>query len=45
VAEEKVFLNDGGIYVSNTRVLLQGTTYATANITSVSKRHMPASGL
>lgn len=43
MAEERVFLNDGYIYVSNTRVVLHGTTYATANITSVSKRFTPAS--
>jgi uncharacterized protein DUF6232 len=40
--EEKAFLNDGAVYVSNSRVVLQGTTYATANITSVSKRITPA---
>jgi hypothetical protein len=43
MAEERVFLNDSNIYVSNTRVMLHGTTYATANITSVSKRFTPAS--
>jgi Family of unknown function (DUF6232) len=43
MAEEHVFLNDDNIYVSNTKVMLHGTTYATANITSVSKRFTPAS--
>lgn len=43
MADEHVFLNDGGLYVSNTRIVLTGTTYATANITSVAKRFTPAS--
>jgi hypothetical protein len=43
MAEERVFLNDNNIYVSNTKVMIYGTTYATANITSVSKRFTPAS--
>jgi hypothetical protein len=42
VTEERSFLNDGGVYVSNTRVVIQGTTYATANITSVRKHVTPA---
>ena len=42
MAEEHSFLNDGGVYVSNTRVVIQGTTYATANITSVRKHMVPA---
>jgi uncharacterized membrane protein len=42
VAEERSFLNDRGVYVSNTRVVIQGTTYATANITSVRKHMVPA---
>ena len=42
MAEERSFLNDGGIYVSNTRVIIQGATYATANITSVRKQIVPA---
>lgn len=42
MAEECSFLNDGGVYVSNTRVVIQGTTYATANITSVRKQVTPA---
>jgi hypothetical protein len=41
--EEKVFLSAENVYVSNTKVVLNGTTYATANITSVSKRFTPAS--
>ena len=43
MANEHVFLNEDSVYVSNTKVLLHGTTYATANITSVSKRFTPAS--
>ena len=43
MADERVFLNDGGFYVSNTRVILAGKTYATANITSVAKSLTPAS--
>ena len=43
MAEEHVFLNENNIYVSNTKVMLYGTTYATANITSVGKRVTPAS--
>jgi len=42
VAEERSFLNDTGVYVSNTRVVIYGTTYATANITSVRKHIIPA---
>lgn len=42
MSEERVFLHAEQLYVSNTKVLLQGTTYATANITSVSKRLTPA---
>jgi len=42
MSEERSFLNDGGVYVSNSRVVIQGTTYATANITSVRKHMVPA---
>lgn len=42
MAEERSFLNDGGVYVSNTRIIIHGTTYATANITSVRKHIVPA---
>jgi hypothetical protein len=42
MAEERSFLNDGGVYVSNTPVVIHGTTYATANITSVRKHIVPA---
>jgi hypothetical protein len=41
MAEERVFLNVDGVYVSNTRVVILGTTYATANITSVRKNTVP----
>jgi Family of unknown function (DUF6232) len=43
MAEEHVFLQGEGVYVSNTKVILYGTTYSTANITSVQKRFTPAS--
>lgn len=43
MATEHVFFDGGDIYVSNTKVILGGTTYATANLTSVSKRLTPAS--
>jgi hypothetical protein len=42
MAEEQIFLNENNVFVSNTRVILHGTTYATANITSVAKRRTPA---
>jgi len=42
MTEERVFLNEGGMTVSAARVILGGTTYSTANITSVSKRVNPA---
>jgi hypothetical protein len=42
VAEERTFLSDGSIYVSNTKVVIHGTTYSTANITSVRKSVTPA---
>lgn len=42
MAEERVFLNQGDVYVSNMRVVLRGTTYATANITSVRRDITPA---
>jgi len=42
MGEECSFLNDSGVYVSNTRVVIHGTTYATANITSVRKHVAPA---
>ncbi|HUR81670.1 MAG TPA: DUF6232 family protein [Thermoanaerobaculia bacterium] len=32
---EQTFMNENGVYVSNTRVVIHGTTYSTANITSV----------
>ena len=42
MTEEQVFLEEGGMFVSISRVILSGTTYSTANITSVSKRVRPA---
>jgi hypothetical protein len=43
MTDERVFLNEGNLYVSNTKIVLSGTTYATANITSVAKRFTPPS--
>ena len=43
MAEERIFLNENNIYISNTKVILHGTTYATANITSVAMRMTQAS--
>jgi hypothetical protein len=42
LAEERTFLHQGNVYVSNTRVVIDGTTYATANITSVRATFTPA---
>lgn len=42
MSDERVFLNESNVYVSNTKVVLNGTTYATANLTSVAKRMTPA---
>jgi uncharacterized protein DUF6232 len=45
MADERIFLNEGNTYVSNTKIAMGGTTYATANITSVSKgRTAPSTG-
>lgn len=41
MAEEKIFLNRNKFLVSISRVNISGTTYSTANITSVSKRVEP----
>src|SRR5690242_11952994 len=40
--DEHAFLNEGNVYVSNTRVVIDGTTYSTANVTSVRKTVTPA---
>ena len=40
--EERAFLNEGNVYVSNTRVVIDETTYAMANVTSVRKAVVPA---
>jgi hypothetical protein len=42
MAEERTFLNEGNVYVSNTRVVINGATYATANVTSVRTTSTPA---
>jgi Family of unknown function (DUF6232) len=43
--EERVFLEEASALVSISRVIISGTTYSTANITSVSKRiRQPKSG-
>ena len=43
MSEEQVFLNEGDLFVSNTRVNIGGQTYATANITAVSSKTIPPS--
>lgn len=35
MAEEQVFFNDGGVSVSNSRMMYQGKTYAMSGVTSV----------
>lgn len=40
---EHIFLSENGMLVSVSRVVLGGTTYATSNLTSVTKRSIPAS--
>lgn len=40
---EQIFLHERDVYVSNTRVVLHGTTYSTANITSLRTRITPPS--
>jgi hypothetical protein len=42
MAEERTFLHENSVYVSNTRVIIRGTTYATANVTSVRTLTTPA---
>lgn len=41
MADERVFLNEAGVFVSNSRVVIAGTTYSMANITSVRKGITP----
>lgn len=41
MADEHVFLNEGSLFVSNSRVVVGGTTYSLANITSVRKDVTP----
>jgi hypothetical protein len=38
---EQVFLNEAGVYVSNTRVVMHNVTYATAHLTSVRTHYTP----
>jgi Family of unknown function (DUF6232) len=40
---EQTFLSESGVYISNTRVVIHGTTYSTANITSVRTGYTAAS--
>jgi len=42
MSEERTFLNESNVYVSNTRVVINGATYATANVTSVRTTTTPA---
>lgn len=43
MGDEHVFLNDQGVFVSNSRLVISGTTYSLANITSVRKGRTPPS--
>jgi Family of unknown function (DUF6232) len=43
MADERVFLNEGGVFVSNSRAVIAGTTYSMANITSVRMGSTPPS--
>lgn len=43
--EEKEFFKDKDVLITNTRVIIKGKTYSTANITSVSKSAPANSGL
>lgn len=42
MADEKVFLNESTAFVSNSRIVISGATYSTANVTSVRKGTTPA---
>jgi hypothetical protein len=42
MTDERTFLDEHNVYVSNSRVVIHGTTYATANVTSVRKTYTPA---
>lgn len=41
MADEKIFLNEASVFVSNSRVVIAGTTYSLANLTSVRKGKTP----
>lgn len=41
MTDEHVFLNEGNVFVSNSRAVIAGTTYSLANITSVRKGRTP----
>lgn len=42
MTDEKVFLNESDVFVSSSRIVISGTTYSTANITSIRKSTTPA---
>ena len=42
MGDENIFFSQGNIYISNSRISIGGTTYSTANITSVSIKKTPA---
>ena len=41
--DEANFMNEGGVVVTNTRAVINGTMYAMANVTSVSMGAIPPS--
>lgn len=45
MADEKVFLNENSVFVSNCRVVMSGVIYSVSNITSIRKITKPSSQL
>ena len=41
MTDEHIFFNEGGVFVSNSRAVIGGTTYSMSNITSVRKGSTP----
>ena len=42
MSEERVFLAETNVYVTSARIVIEGTTYSTAHVTSVRKKITPA---
>ncbi len=45
MAEEQVFMDQGGIKVTNARVIVDGDTYSLANVTSCKSRYTEHEGI